>query len=164
MSKIEDIQKTLHMNIANKQFSDPGSRLIICIKKNITLENGNIVELDNGHFGLIAAHSTGIAFNSWDKNYDNPIIWYPEYPNLKFTEKYTSNDFEKWRTYSFRKLLLQINSNREFEMIKEKLIKDEIPFRICGEVAFGSAEVGIVIFPMTKEDTPKYLQFLKVFK
>jgi hypothetical protein len=164
MSKIEDIQNTLHMNIDNKQFSDPESRLIICIKKNITLENGNVVELDNGHFGLIAAHSTGIAFNSWDKNYDNPNIWYPEYPNIKFNEKFTSEDFDSWRTYSFRKLLLQVNSDKEFDNIKEKLIRDKIPFRMCGEVAFGKVEVGIVIFPMTKVQTPKYLQFLRVYK
>ena len=126
--------------------------------------DGTVVELDNGHFGLIAAHSTGIAFNSWDKNYFNPNIWFPEYPTLKFTDEFLSDDFEKWRTYSFRKLLLQVNSDSEFDMIKNKLIADEIPFRICGEVAFGSAEVAIVIFPMTKERTPKYLRFLKMFK
>lgn len=162
MSKTEDIQKALHMQI--NQYDDPQTRLIIVIKKNITLENGAAVELDNGHFGLIAAHSTGIAFNSWDKNYENPNIWFPEYPNLKFTEKYTANDFEKWRTYSFRKLLLQVNTDKEFNMIVEKLINDNIPFRICGETAFGSAQVGIVIFPMSKDNTPKYLKFLKVFK
>lgn len=162
MSKTKDIAMALHIKEIN--YTDPMTRLIICIKKNITLNDKSIIELDNGHFGLIAAHSTGIAFNSWDKNYKNPNIWFPEYPNLKFTEKYTCEDFIKWRTYSFRKLLLQINSDKEFEMIKEKLIKDEIPFRICGEAAFGTAEVGIVVFPMTKENTPKYLKFLKVFK
>ena len=61
-------------------------------------------------------------------------------------------------------MILQINSDKEFENIKNKLIRDEIPFRMCGESAFGSAEVGIVIFPMTQEDTQKYLKFLKVFK
>lgn len=143
---------------------DPLTRLIICIKKNITLENGNSVELDNGHFGLIAAHSTGIAFNSWDKNYENPLNWFPKYPNIKFNNKYTPEDFLKWRMYSFRKLLLQINNETDFELIKTKLINDNIPFRICGECAFGSAEVAIVIFPMTKEDTPKYLRYLKIYK
>lgn len=162
MSETEDIQKALHMKI--NQYDDPESRLIICVKKNITLENGEVVKLDNGHFGLIAAHSTGIAFNSWDENYENPNIWYPQYPNLKFTNKFTSKDFYNWRTFSFRKLLLQIDSDKEFKMIKEKLIKDEIPFRLCGEVAFGEAEVAIVIFPLTKEQTPKYLKFLKMFK
>ena len=48
--------------------------------------------------------------------------------------------------------------------IKEKLIRDEIPFRLCGESAFGNTEVGIVIFPITQEDTPKYLKFLKTYK
>lgn len=162
MSETKDIQKALHIEV--KQYDDPQSRLIICIKKNITLEDGSVVELDNGHFGLIAAHSTGIAFNSWDKNYFNPNIWFPEYPNLKFTDEFLSDEFEKWRTYSFRKLLLQVNSDSEFDMIKNKLIVDKIPFRICGEVAFGSAEVAIVIFPMKKERTPKYLRFLKMFK
>lgn len=162
MSETKDIQKALHMEV--KQYKDPESRLIICIKKNIKIDDGTTVKLDNGHFGLIAAHSTGIAFNSWDNTYINPNIWFPEYPNLIFTEKHTAKDFDDWRTYSFRKLLLQIDSDKEFEMIKNKLIKDEIPFRICGEVAFGSAEVALVIFPLTKDNTPKYLKFLKMYK
>jgi hypothetical protein len=163
MSNTTDIQEALHMNIINK-YPDPHTRLIICIKKHITLESGEVVDLDNGHFGLIAAHSTGIAFNSWDINYENTNIWYPEYPNIKFNTIFTANDFYNWRTYSFRKLILQVNSDKEFENIKLKLIRDEIPFRMCGEVAFGKVEVGIVVFPLTKERTPKYLQFLKVFK
>lgn len=162
MSETKDIQKALHIEVT--QYDDPQTRLIIVIKKNIKLDNGTYVELDNGHFGLIAAHSTGVAFNAWDENYNNPNIWYPQYPNLKFTDKYTNKDFYNWRTFSFRKLLLQSNSDKEFENIKEKLIRDEIPFRMCGEVAFGSAEVGIVVFPLTKENTPKYLKFLKVYK
>ncbi len=161
MSETKDIQEALHMEV--KCYDDPQTRLIICIKKNITLNDGTVVELDNGHFGLIAAHSTGIAFNSWDKHYHNPNIWYPEYPNLKFTEKFKEEDFENWRTFSFRKLLLRVDSDKDFDNIKSKLIRDEIPFRICGETAFGSAEVGIVVFPMTKENTPKYLKFLRSY-
>ena len=44
--------------------NDPKSRLIICVKKNIAKEDGTVIPLDNGHFGLIYAHSTGIAFNA----------------------------------------------------------------------------------------------------
>lgn len=163
MSDIKDIEKALQIKVV-ESYKDPETRLIICIKKNITLENGDVVELDNGHFGLIAAHSTGIAFNSWDKNYENPNVWFPQYPNIKFNDKFTPQKFIDWRTYSFRKLLLQVNSDKEFENIKQKLIRDEIPFRMCGEVAFGNAEVGIVVFPMNRQETPKYLKFLKVFK
>ena len=126
-------------------------------------DNGEVVELDVGHFGLICAHSTGIAFNAWD-GHTKIMNWYPEYPNLTFTDKFTKNDFLNWRINSFRKLVLEISSDKEFEKIKEKLIKDEIPFRICGEIAFGSAEVAIVIFPLTKENTPKYLKFLKTYR
>lgn len=161
MSTKEQIAEALHIDtpIAN----DPKSRLIICVKKNITKEDGTVVPLDNGHFGLICAHSTGIAFNAWD-NHASPMAWYSEYPNLTFTKQFTQYDFDNWRIASFRKLILEINSDKEFEMIKEKLAKDEIPFRICGEIAFGKAEVALVIFPMTKEQTPKYLKFLSVYK
>lgn len=152
-----------HYIFGINEIVDPESRLIICVKKNITKDNGEVVELDVGHFGLICAHSTGIAFNVWD-GYTKVMNWYPEYPNLVFTDKFTENDFFNWRINSFRKLVLEISSDKEFEKIKEKLIKDEIPFRICGEIAFGSAEVAIVIFPLTKEDTPKYLKFLKTYK
>lgn len=161
MSAKEQIAEALHINTTDN--IDPESRLIICVKKNITKEDGTIVPLDIGHFGLICAHSTGIAFNAWD-GYCVPIVWYPEYPNLVFTEQFTRDDFNNWRISSFRKLVLQINSDKEFEMIKEKLIKDEIPFRICGEIAFGKVEVALVIFPMKKEQTPKYLKFLSVYK
>lgn len=161
MSTKEQIAEALHINTTDN--IDPESRLIICVKKNITKEDGTIVPLDIGHFGLICAHSTGIAFNAWD-GYCVPIVWYPEYPNLVFTEQFTRDDFNNWRISSFRKLVLQINSDKEFEMIKEKLIKDEIPFRICGEIAFGKVEVALVIFPMKKEQTPKYLKFLSVYK
>ena len=154
----------MNTHIQKVNNDDPMTRLIICIKKNITLDDGKVIELDNGHFGLIAAHSTGIAFNAWDNKFEENLRWFPNYPNIKFNDKYSLEQFNRWRSLSFRKLLLQINSDKEFETTKEKLIRDEIPFRICGESAFGSAEVGIVIFPMTKEDTPKYLQFLKVFK
>lgn len=165
MSKIEDIKRALHIEEPLKfKYKDPETSLIICIKKNITLESGEVVELDLGHFGLITAHSTGIAFNAWSNEFENCLKWFPEYPNIKFNEKYTAEIFNDWRNFSFRKLILQINSDKEFENIKSKLIRDEIPFRMCGESAFGSAEVGIVIFPMTQEDTPKYLKFLKVFK
>lgn len=54
---------------------DPESRLIICVKKNITKDNGEVAELDIGHFGLICAHSTGIAFNAWD-GYTKGMNWY----------------------------------------------------------------------------------------
>lgn len=141
------------------KYDDPMSRLIICIKRRV-----GDVWIDNGHFGLVAAHCVGIAFNSWEDGYVNPNIWYPEYPNLVFTDRYTSEDFYRWRTYSFRKLLLQIDNDREFEMIKRKLIEDCIPFRVCGEVAFGDVEVGLVIFPMVKEETPKYLRYLKMYR
>lgn len=161
MSTKEQIAEALHINTTDN--IDPESRLIICVKKNITKEDGTTVPLDIGHFGLICAHSTGIAFNAWD-GYCVPIVWYPEYPNLVFTEQFTRDDFNNWRISSFRKLVLQINSDKEFEMIKEKLIKDEIPFRICGEIAFGKVEVALVIFPMKKEQTPKYLKFLSVYK
>ena len=161
MSTKEQIAEALHINTTDTV--DPESRLIICVKKNITKDNGESVELDVGHFGLICAHSTGIAFNAWD-GYCVPIAWYPEYPNLFFTEQFTRDDFNNWRISSFRKLVLEINSDKEFEMIKEKLIKDEIPFRICGEIAFGKVEVALVIFPMKKEQTPKYLKFLSVYK
>ena len=161
-SSTEEIKKALHIEEAD--FDDPKTRLIICIKRHITLEDGNVVELDNGHFGLIAAHSTGIAFNAWDYAFESCLRWFPEYPNIKFNDKYTAEQFNKWRMFSFRKLLLEVNSDKEFENIKEKLIRDEIPFRICGESAFGNAEVGIVIFPITQEDTPKYLKFLKTYK
>ena len=162
MSETKDIQKALHINVV--QYDDPQSRLIICIKNNITLQDGSTVKLDNGHFGLIAAHSTGIAFNSWSEHYVNPNIWFPQYPNLTFTDKYTAKDFYMWRTFSFRKLLLQIDSDKQFELIKQKLIEDQIPFRLCGEVAFGEAEGAIVVFPLTQQNTPKYLKFLKMFK
>lgn len=161
MSTKEQIAEALHIDVTDS--IDPESRLIICVKKNITKDNGESVELDVGHFGLICAHSTGIAFNAWD-GHTKVMNWYPEYPNLVFTDKFTENDFINWRTNSFRKLVLEVSSDKEFEKIKEKLIKDEIPFRICGEIAFGSAEVAIVIFPLTKEDTPKYLKFLRVYK
>ena len=161
MNTKEQIAEALHINVINE--IDPESRLIICVKKNITKDNGEVAELDIGHFGLICAHSTGIAFNAWD-GYTKVMNWYPEYPNLTFTDKFTKNDFLNWRINSFRKLVLEISSDKEFEKIKEKLIKDEIPFRICGEIAFGSAEVAIVIFPLTKENTPKYLKFLKTYR
>lgn len=161
MSTKEQIAEALHID--KPVINDPESRLIICVKKNITKEDGTVVPLDIGHFGLICAHSTGIAFNAWD-GYCVPIAWYPEYPNLVFTEQFTRDDFNNWRISSFRKLVLEINSDKEFEMIKEKLIKDEIPFRICGEIAFGKVEVALVIFPMKKEQTPKYLKFLSVYK
>ena len=90
--------------------------------------------------------------------------WYPEYPNLTFTNNFTKEDFINWRINSLRKLILQINFDKEFNTIKLKLIQDKIPFRICGEIAFGQTEVAIVIFPLTKEDTPKYLKFLHVYK
>lgn len=161
MSTKEQIAEALHINVTDN--IDPESRLIICVKKNITKDNGESVELDVGHFGLICAHSTAIAFNAWD-GFTQPINWYTEYPNLTFTNDFTKEDFINWRINSFRKLVLQINSDKEFNTIKSKLIKDEIPFRICGEIAFGSTEVAIVIFPLTKEDTPKYLKFLSVYK
>lgn len=161
MSTKEQIAKALHINLENN--IDPESRLIICIKKNITKENGEIIPLDIGHFGLICAHSTGIAFNAWD-GYCVPIAWYPEYPNLVFTEQFTRDDFNNWRISSFRKLVLQINSDKEFNTIKSKLIQDQIPFRICGEIAFGQTEVAIVIFPLTKQQTPKYLKFLSIYR
>lgn len=156
MSNIEDIYNALHVSNSNK--IDCESRLIICIKKKI-----NNVNLDNGHFGLICAHSTGIAFNSWSEDC-NKNNWFIKYPNIIFNDKFKLEDFNNWRYNSFRKLILEINSDEEFERTKTKLIRDEIPFRICGEIAFGDAEVAIVVFPMTKEQTPKYLKFLKIWK
>lgn len=83
MSKIEDIKRALHIEEPLKfKYKDPETRLIICIKKNITLESGEVVELDLGHFGLIAAHSTGIAFNAWSNEFENCLKWFPEYPNI----------------------------------------------------------------------------------
>lgn len=161
MSTKEQIAEALHINVTDN--IDPESRLIICIKKNITKDNGESVELDVGHFGLICAHSTGIAFNAWD-GHTKVMNWYPEYPNLTFTNNFTKEDFINWRINSFRKLVLQINSDKEFNTIKSKLIQDQIPFRICGEIAFGQTEVAIVIFPLTKQQTPKYLKFLSVYK
>lgn len=161
MSTKEQIAEALHIDVTDSV--DPESRLIICVKKNITKDDGSVVPLDNGHFGLICAHSTGIAFNAWD-GFTKTMNWYPEYPNIVFNETFTKDDFIAWRTASFRKLVLEINSDKEFEQIKQKLIKDNIPFRICGEIAFGSAEVAIVIFPMTKEQTPKYLKFLRTYR
>ena len=161
MSTKEQIAEALHINTTDTV--DPESRLIICIKKNITKENGEIIPLDIGHFGLICAHSTGIAFNAWD-GFTQPMNWYPEYPNLIFTNNFTKENFINWRINSFRKLVLQINSDKEFNTIKSKLIQDQIPFRICGEIAFGQTEVAIVIFPLTKQQTPKYLKFLSVYK
>ena len=90
MNTKEQIAEALHINVINE--IDPESRLIICVKKNITKDNGEVVELDVGHFGLICAHSTGIAFNAWD-GYTKVMNWYPEYPNLVFTDKFTKNDF-----------------------------------------------------------------------
>ena len=47
MSKIEDIKRALHIEEPLKfKYKDPETRLIICIKKNITLESGEVVELD----------------------------------------------------------------------------------------------------------------------
>ena len=89
MSTKEQIAEALHIN--KPVINDPESRLIICVKKNITKEDGTVVPLDIGHFGLICAHSTGIAFNAWD-GYCVPIAWYPEYPNLVFTEQFTRDD------------------------------------------------------------------------
>ena len=157
----EQIAEALHINVTDN--IDPESRLIICVKKNITKDNGESVELDVGHFGLICAHSTAIAFNAWD-GFIQPINWCTEYPNLTFTNDFTKEDFINWRINSFRKLVLQINSDKEFNTIKSKLIQDQIPFRICGEIAFGQTEVAIVIFPLTKQQTPKYLKFLSVYR
>ena len=68
------------------------------------------------------------------------------------------------RKEEYNKTVIEVNDSK-LDIKKEEIsVKDEIPFRMCGESAFGSAEVGIVIFPMTQEDTPKYLKFLKVFK
>lgn len=156
MSTQEQIAQALHIEINNNE--DPKSRLIICVKKKI----GN-VDLDNGHFGLICAHSTGIAFNAWDGNQQNNN-WFTNYPNITFNDTFKQEDFNNWRYNSFRKLVLEMNSDLEFERTKSKLIRDEIPFRICGEIAFGDAEVAIVIFPLTQEQTPKYLKFLKVWR
>lgn len=156
MSDINEICEALH--IKNAILDDPKSRLIICIKKKIDNQ-----DLDNGHFGLICAHSTAIAFNAWD-NQPQKDAWFPDYPNITFNENFTEDDFYNWRYKSFRKLVLQINADEEFENIKIKLIRDQIPFRICGEIAFGNAEVAIVIFPLNKEKTPKYLKFLSVWK
>ena len=161
MSTKDQITEALHIKTNNAE--DPESRLIICIKKNITKENGEVIPLDIGHFGLICAHSTGIAFNVWGSSIQ-PVNWFPEYDNLTFTDKFTKEDFIDWRFNSFRKLILEINSDKDFEMIKSKLTTDEIPFRICGEIAFGKAEVALVIFPLKKEQTPKYLKFLKMWK
>lgn len=156
MSTKEQIKQALH--IENKDNEDPKSRLIICVKRKI-----NGIDLDNGHFGLICAHSTGIAFNAWDGNQQNNS-WFTNYPNITFNDNFTSKDFNNWRYNSFRKLVLEVSSDKEFENIKEKLIRDEIPFRICGEIAFGDAEVAIVVFPITQEQTPKYLKFMRVWK
>lgn len=156
MSTKEQIKQALH--IETKDNEDPKSRLIICVKRKI-----NGIDLDNGHFGLICAHSTGIAFNAWDGNQQNNS-WFTNYPNITFNDNFTSKDFNNWRYNSFRKLVLEVSSDKEFENIKEKLIRDEIPFRICGEIAFGDAEVAIVVFPITQEQTPKYLKFMRVWK
>ena len=61
MSDIEQIKEALNIDFEKNE--DPKSRLIICIKRKV-----NEVDLDNGHFGLICAHSTAIAFNAWDGN------------------------------------------------------------------------------------------------
>ena len=156
MSTKEQIKQALH--IETKDNEDPKSRLIICVKRKI-----NGIDLDNGHFGLICAHSTGIAFNAWDGNQQNNS-WFTNYPNITFNDNFTSKDFNNWIYNSFRKLVLEVSSDKEFENIKEKLIRDEIPFRICGEIAFGDAEVAIVVFPINQEQTPKYLKFMRVWK
>ena len=134
------------------------SRLIICVKKNI---NGE--ELDNGHFGLICAHCVGIAFNCWSCIENRDDILFKQYPNIIFNEKYTQHKFNMWRWHSFRKLILQIDSDKDFENIRNKLIRDEIPFRVCGEMKFNNAEVAMVIFPLEKHETPKYLKFMKMW-
>ena len=150
MSTIEQINKAIHVG---SKCEDDMSRLIIISKRNI-----NGIEIDNGHFGLICAHSTGIAFNLWTDvkvNFD--------YNHGNFTDIYTKDRFYRWRICSFRKLILEA-SEKEFLNIKEKLIRDKIPFGVCVEIYFGDCEVALVVFPLTKEETPKYIKFLKVWK
>ena len=47
MSTKEQIAEALHINTTNTV--DPESRLIICVKKNITKETGEIIHLDIGN-------------------------------------------------------------------------------------------------------------------
>ena len=150
MSTINQINEAIHVNSCCE---DDMSRLIVISKRNV-----NGIEVDNGHFGLICAHSTGIAFNLWT---DIKIDFDYEYGN--FTEIYTKDKFYRWRICSFRKLILEA-TEKEFLNIKQKLIRDKIPFGICGEIAFGNSEVALVVFPLKKEETPKYIKFMKVWK
>lgn len=155
MSNKEQIEKALKTTMPG----DCDSRLIIIVRKYISGK-----EIDNGHFGLICAHSTGIAFNTWGYAETERNKWTFDYDNMAFNEKYTKEDFDSWRWNSFRKLILQVENDKDFYNIKSKLERDKIPFRFCGEVFFGDEEVAIVVFPLSKENTPKYIKFLKVWR
>lgn len=125
------------------------ARLFILCKETL---NGEPIDI--GHSMLSVGHSVAIAFNAWDGT--------REFTDA--TDKFNVESFTAWRTHSFRKIVCKV-TEKEFELIKTKLKEKSIPYRLCGEIAFGpDSEIALVVFPLEVEDTPNCLKYCKKWK